>query len=469
MKQVLLFLAIFICSVTYAQTNVFKKIGQRHDIYQSSNWQGVDSFRWAYNANAFLTEQTRLKADASNNWNNVFRYLYTLDANDSVTTQIRENWVSGGWLPVNRYTYFRNLNGNLLTVNYDIWNGSAWSQYSKIEYAGYNSLNNFSLETVYTYNGGSWMNNSKRVFQYYANEYQVQFLEEYIWNTSLNHWDSIDRFYYTYNQDSIGSITKVVPFQGVWFLNSKEINTYSTSPFVKTSKVIQKYDTTQFVDEYRTLYTHNAMQKLEKEEYEKYIAGFGWLSQWRTNYLYNSDTLLKEYYKEAYAGGWSNDSRNLLTYTGKNLTEQISYTGSGSLWYESKKTNYTYDANDLNIYRQIDTFDGANFFPNNRDFYYYNSFTVNTQSFLKYVDQSVLYPNPANQQINLKLTSQRHFHANIQVFDLLGKCKLIISQPVEAGENLIPIPINSLSPGNYFIRMMDHENRVQLTENFQVN
>ena len=46
----------------------------------------------------------------------------------------------------------------------------------------------------------------------------------------------------------------------------------------------------------------------------------------------------------------------------KNLTEQISYTGSGSLWYESKKTNYTYDANDLNIYRQIDTFDWANFF-----------------------------------------------------------------------------------------------------------
>ncbi len=470
----LLFIFLFFCSfVMQAQTVVYKKIAQRHDVYTASVWKGVDSFRWDYNTNAFLTQQTALKENTGGSWDNYYRYTYTLDANDRVSVQIRENWSGGTWVNNTKYSYDYDANGNVLIIHYDVWNGSVWNVTGKIEYAGYNAQHKYTSEIAFIMSGGNWVYLSKNVFQYYApGNYLPQFTESYTWNTSLAIWDSLERFYYTYNQDSLGTRTRLIPHLGVWEQESKEVYTFSTTPFLRTEYLTQIWDTIPpttnvWANDKRINYTYTATDKIEKTNTDKYTAG-SWNNESRSQYVYNGNDQISEYYDESFSGSWNNNTRKTFLYTGTNLTEENQFVGLGTAWLQTKKLSYLFDINNLNTFRQIDTFNGAAFYPNNRDFYYYNSFTVNTNDVLNDIHDCDLYPNPARETITLRLNSGKLLQASIRIVDILGKCRVVITQPFFSGSNTIQIPFSSLPVGNYFLQITDAEKGAQLVKKFQV-
>lgn len=470
MKKLLTICCVFTTLMTIAQTPLYKKIGQRHDIHNGSTWQGADSFRWAYTG-ALLNMQNGLKTTTSGNWNDLYRYTYTYNANDLVASQVLENWNGSTWVNSKRYTYDYDVNSNLTVIHYDSWSGSTWNPTGKIEYTGYNFQHKYGAEIYYIWSGGAWMNLSKDVYQYYTNGYQVQNLERYDWNSTYNQWDSLDRWAYAYNADSLASLIKMVPHAGNWLQSTREIYTYSSSPFVRTEYSLQNYDTSVmppvWKDDRKIVYTYNAADQLLKTFKTKYTA-IGWMDEARDERIYNASNQLIEYFNEIYLGAWSNNTRNTFTYSGNLLSQEIRYEGLGSGWNETKKLSYLYDALDSMTFREIDTFNGATFIPNNRDFYYYAWIPTSTNDLIKSVNGCTMFPNPTVDVLNLEMKSEKQFQSFIRILDITGKCRMMIVQPVIEGKNRVQITTSALPAGNYFIQLSNEMHATQFAGKFQI-
>ena len=75
---------------------------------------------------------------------------------------------------------------------------------------------------------------------------------------------------------------------------------------------------------------------------------------------------------------------------------------------------------------------------------------------------ATVYPNPATDVLNIEVNMLKNENSIIQIVDMLGN--ILINTPImfEKGFNTIPMNINALSKGNYFIKIkMDQEIAVQ--------
>ncbi len=69
-------------------------------------------------------------------------------------------------------------------------------------------------------------------------------------------------------------------------------------------------------------------------------------------------------------------------------------------------------------------------------------------------DDALLYPNPANTEINIQINANAVGTATIRIFDALGKEVMApVSMEVSNIFHLAPIDISNLSAGNYFVRI----------------
>lgn len=470
MKYVFI-LFILISQSALAQTNVFKKIAQRHDIYTASAWNGADSFRWDYNSNAIEIQRTALKLNSSGVWTNIYRYTFTITSFDSIAVQLNENWNGTSWVNSKRITYDYDANHNNTAIHYDNWNGSTWVPLGKMEFSGYNSKHKYTGEVNYIWNGSGWDFLSKDIYQYYSNDTQLMIHESYDWNSTTFVWDGYERYYYTYYADSVGTETKLLPVTSGWVESTKKVFTYATSPLRRTLYTTQNWDTSvvpnAWKDDRKTAYTYNTNLKLTLAQRDKNSSG-GWIEEQRYNYVYNGSNQLTEFYDELYLGGWQNNSRSLYTYSSDSVSQELTFTGAGSSWYDDKKISYLFDANNLKTFRQIDTFNGATFHPNNRDFYYYNMFTVNTNDITQSISNIETYPNPANGQMNIRFTSDELFYSSIRLIDMNGNVKIMNTQPIFKGRNQLKLDVSNLPSGNYLMQIMDNDHGGQTTQHIQV-
>ncbi|MBK7764262.1 MAG: T9SS type A sorting domain-containing protein [Bacteroidetes bacterium] len=468
MKRLVLLLICIQPVFTQAQTTVFKKIAQRHDTYTTGVWNGVDSFRWDYNAQAALTQLHALKGNTTAGWNNLYRYTYILNANDKISMQVRENYIGSAWVNNNRYTYTYDANGNTTEVLYETWNGSAWSPVGKIVYSGYNTQNKYSLMLTYTWNGSAWMNSTKDQYQYYSNGYHTQYIEKYSWDISNVTWDSMERFYLTYNMDSVSSLTRSVPGSSGWILDSRKMYNYTTSPFLLTEYKTEIWDTTQspaaWKGSQRINYTYTIADKLEKATTDFFIGG-AWVPDSRSNYTYDVSQKLIEYYDEIYSSGWQNNSSELYTYTGSNRTKEMKYIWSGA-WVHNQTIDYDFDANDNTIYRLISSISGATATSVNRDYYYYQSFTVGLNDVLHNESSIKLYPIPVANQLQMDIESESSTMMEASVQDMNGHTILYVTQSLAIGKNHLQIDVQALPNGIYFL--VSKHNGQQEVEKFQI-
>lgn len=75
----------------------------------------------------------------------------------------------------------------------------------------------------------------------------------------------------------------------------------------------------------------------------------------------------------------------------------------------------------------------------------------------KSFDISALYPNPAQDRVNLSLSSPRPLVASISITDVSGKTISKHTVMLVQGDNLIDLNTAALAPGNYFIRVVSND------------
>ncbi len=455
----------------FAQTTVFRKIAQRHDDFVSSNWKGVDSILFDYNSDARLINQTALKGNASNAWDNFSKYSFYLNPAGKVNVQVRENWNGNAWVYATKYTNTYDASSNLTLIEYHTWDGSTWIPNAKIEYTGYNALGNWNQQITYNYIGGTWIYAFKGTQQFINPTAFLQTKESESWDNNLQQWNKIERLSYTYYQDSIGSITRsTASVNNTWVSNAQYLYTYFSSPFrlqTYTTKLWNQ-DSLNFINDSRTNYTYNAAANYDQIISEDYIGASTWSPIIRTQHLYNPSNQLIEKYSEENIGGWQNKDRNTYTYSVNLVNEDLYYVGSATNWNLSKKTNYNYDVNDNLIFKQQEDYNGINYTPSSRDFYYYNTFVVGLYETESMNASTILFPNPCKDRLHIQLESDQQSTIQINIVDLLGRNRILISSPVRKGKNSIDIETNTLATGHYFVQLSDINTHKKQVLNFQI-
>ena len=465
----LLFSVLFFCNVQ-SQNIVYKKIAQRGDLYVNNNWQGKDSFLFAYNNDAIQTSLQALSYTA-NTWANNYRYTYTINAFGKVSTQIGENWVAGAWTNNTKYTNFYDANGYNTQVLYEVWNGNTWVQNAKIENNNIDALGNVANEYVYSFNGIGWDNQTWRYRTYVAGQTLTESEEKYYWDVQNNNWAKYERFFYSYFQGQIGTITHSLPdANAMWQSKDKKIYTYNLSPLQLTEYKTQKYDSILFVWQnlHRITYTYNADSLLDKTQNETFV-GNGWDATDRAQYLYNASKQKIEYYTEANnAGNWDKNSRSTYNYTNNLVSDELQEIGVANLWQWNKKLFFNYDANANKIYDKTENYIAGSFVPFSQNFYYYNSFTVNVNDKIKEIYRLKLYPNPAQQKVFIQCSLSKNMLAQINVFNTMGNKIMMRTQSLSLGFNNIDLDISSLINGQYFVQIVDAESGKQQSLKFEI-
>lgn len=86
----------------------------------------------------------------------------------------------------------------------------------------------------------------------------------------------------------------------------------------------------------------------------------------------------------------------------------------------------------------------------NESFEFSNTIIVNTKPKFS---QFEIYPNPAHDQINIKINSRTSAKGIISIYDFSGKIIATISQNFSNGKNVQPINISSFKGGIYFVEI----------------
>lgn len=442
-----------------SQTTVWRKIAQRHDDYINSAWQGIDSVLFSYNNDAILSQHWALKGNGPN-WDNFTRNTFYITPTGKIGHQTRENWNAGNWVNNSRILNTYDALDNLTLSLNETWVGGNWQPAQKYEFSGYNSFGNYGEQITSIYTGGTWVYLSRIEQTFQAGTPKFEFRR--FWNWDILGWKMFQSLYYTYNQDSVSSITRSVPDTlNSLVSESKIIYNYSGTP-LKLQSLYNQYwlaDSNKFIDTARLLNTYNANQNLEMTLAEKRIGYNSWTTLTRTLFYYNGGNQLVEKTFEEYSNAWNNKDRYLYSYTGNLLSEEVYYEGFNTAWNLHHKTNFNYDVNENLIFKQRDDFLGSNYVPYSRDFYYYNSFVVGTTDLSEFNGGFVVYPNPAQDRITIATTTNPGSQWTISIYDALGKLRIIRQEPSIYVDFKTEVNLNSLSSGTYFIKVTDEKNK----------
>lgn len=466
-------LIFFICAIAHlkAQVTVYKKIAQRRDDYVANTWKGKDSFLFTYNNDTFQTSITALQCNANNVWDNWYRYTYTINAFGKVATQLRENWSAGNWVNNTLYTYTYDVDSNNTEILYSVWNGGTWNPTGKIEYTNFNLYGKYQNEFVSVMSGGAWTYQTWKKFTYVNNQTLKEDEEKYNWSIPASNWEKWEKYFYTYTQNEIGTITRYLPdTAAVWVPKDKYLYNYNLVPFHILEYVAQKYDSINLTwkNISRLTYNYTANNLLDKTQNEIY-ANNVWNPTNRAQYLYNANDEKIEYFTELFnLGNWDKNTRSTYAYNNSLLSEENQFVGVANAWQQNTRLSYSYDVNQNKIYEKNESCSGGAFTPLSQTFYYYNAFTVDVHDKIKEFSKLFLFPNPASQVLNLQFVAEKSTQIQVNILDIYGKTNLIISQPVFAHQNLLQIPCSSLSEGFYFAQIIDLQSGHQQVEKFQV-
>jgi hypothetical protein len=72
------------------------------------------------------------------------------------------------------------------------------------------------------------------------------------------------------------------------------------------------------------------------------------------------------------------------------------------------------------------------------------------------VDDIEIYPNPADNQLNIAFSAKDNVDLNISLIDISGRAIMQNMYSANSGTNLIKIDINNISRGIYFLNIMEN-------------
>ena len=407
-KMLLLTLAIpvILCQSAQAQTSS-RLTAQSHYSSNGAIFSVNDSTAYIYSNGRGGDLNHQLKFDTATNWdysgalggfNDSFNYIQTFD-----------------------------VNNNLLSTITQYWSGTAWVNWTNVLNT-YNSNNSIATKTWQNWGGATWVNSNQNAYGYNTAG-QLYLIQNNIWNALTSAFSTA---------------------------NTESIFTYGSSGMV-TSEIDETWNSGSSLYTYtdEILYTDSASEVLSVQ-YNTWN-GAGWTNGNLTTNTYDaSGDLLTTLYQTYNGSAWVNQTLMVysnFTAAGSNLPQmQVNQvwdtTGTGSF---DNVTQYTYA---YNSFGQMTQSTGESWNPGvgwefaNGDpeaFYYYENYTPSATSVKNVVNNGGdvnIYPNPAQNVLNVELTWTAAQSATISLYDMSGRQINTLTTPMGTQFN------GALSVGN---------------------
>ncbi len=354
----------------------------------------------------------------------------------------------------------------LIAVKQSRYNGTQFINYdsSRYVYSGTHEGNldinpvvlDYDKGNTYIWDStGNWLQTNRYTNLFDANERMVQTTNE-VWNTTTNHWDSLDRSIYTYNGQ--GQLTEYLVQDwngGSWDNSFRQTTTYITAGISQRLNQFWNSSNNTWFDNDRFVYTYDANNKLA-EELHQFWNGT-WKNVNRNIYRYNSTGLVWQASFHQWNLGtsaWDSSTRSTITYDAANdpaTTLYEEWDGSAYVYLQKQTTTFS---NHQRILAETQSWSSASTgwvynTSSYRMYYFYEPFFPTGITTLPMQADVKLYPMPANNTLYIALQNSNGKIYTLTLIDLNGRKLLQQQSPVY--NNTLSLPVANLPAGNYLL------------------
>lgn len=392
----------------------------------SLQWDGLDSFRYAYG-----TSNERIKKETlfmnNNQWENKAFSTYVYDTAGRVIEQLDSSYIYPN--QIRRFSNTYDANGKLLIQIEKQYTNMVWTDLYRYQYT-YNAAGKMLVKLSEWNNNGIWQNFERVVITYNnLGKDSIRMYEK--WPNGANTWNPASKILYSY--DAAGN--KVADMSAIWN------TTYQ-----------------QYVNGYYNIYTYTGQNQVSSET-NKYWNSVNntWRNQYYHEFKYNTQGLLDS----AAHAGWDTIQQNWLkpsiyyyTYNADLWLIQesdFSWNTAANSYKEFRRLYYTYNGNGYCTNMSLDNYD-MNLMQWRTDYklhFWYEAATPTGLDMLTKSNQSLtIYPVPSAHSFTVEMP-KNYKQCSIAVYDLKGRMMF-------AAHNIQSTPQFSLgeqlSPGMYLIQ-----------------
>jgi len=328
------------------------------------------------------------------------------------------------------------------------------------------SVNNIGLVQTtigqnYDSAASSWTNSYEYAYTYYSSNNYVY--TETLLTSSNNSW--VDSIQYIYTYDSSNYLIKKV-FQvwsgGAWQNDSQYL--YTNNTYMNTQLITQAWVSGNWVN----VYKQNNSFDANSNNYQSFISswsGSGWINYALIIKGYDLNNELVSYVSELWnsnTGVYVNNYQEAYAYVLGNNTEFENYNWdtTRNTWAPQVLNTYSFDGNHNVIYELDQAFAAGTFGNTDQYFYSYMPFTVSGMNSLKNEMNLCIFPNPSSgNNVALSFTADYTTSLSVNVYDAQGRILKHIQLAANQGANQIPLNLQGLAAGNYFVRVSDNNRK----------
>ncbi|MGN6478116.1 MAG: T9SS type A sorting domain-containing protein, partial [Flavipsychrobacter sp.] len=340
---------------------------------------------------------------------------------------------------------------------FDLGNGSI---------STYNAAGKLDTKLILVSNppGTPLANNAQFFFDYDASG---NIITKYILGWNGTSFDSASKVVYTYNAaNKVLTYTLYQKVSGIWSPTGKSENTYDVSGNL-TQSLYYSYSGPVPDTSGRTLFTYYANNKLQTQTEEDYDGAGSFVPSTLDSFGYNGTdfyTFDETRDWNADSSRWEKSNMEVRHLNAVNLPDTIYLYGVDSAtndYVVNFKTAWKYNANN-NPVETIGIFDlMGNMIDILHYYYYYEARWDLGVADVGKNSSFTVYPNPANNELNIK--SRQAISGNVvaQVVNNLGQ---VVMQTMLAGSDNMKLSLAALQPGNYHLSLTDARGNKVMTQ-----
>ncbi|RYM34579.1 T9SS type A sorting domain-containing protein [Brumimicrobium glaciale] len=335
-------------------------------------------------------------------------FAFSLNSQVKVESSIDEYYDGSTWTKNYGSDYYYDANKNLIKESNYEWTGSDWSP-NYITLCSYNMNNLVTEEIEMGWDGVSQFTNlDKTTYTYFSSGLLANIVTQE-WDGSA--WQNFDKQSFTY-EFGVLEMIEYAGYDGTqWEVESRFLTTYTGNNL--TTLVTEELNGTQWESEDRIMFFYNSANKMTYSSFESYD-GSSWSQDYKIDYtLDNNFNLIKKSLSFPGTEEFYAEYEYDLTGQMANIANPFSYLrGLESILedfpYTNKILNYT-----GNQYDDVTN----SFYPTERTTFNYTSQLVLNLDEAKASPNISLYPNPANNFIQINGITKSE---NISVYTVLG-------------------------------------------------
>lgn len=431
-------------------------IGYRKNLFNAGTLSSVDSNIYTYSGGRGSVNPANLVYDTRHRWTlnagtivSDYRNTRTWNANGLNSQLLVEDFVAGNFENDTRTLYTYDANGNRLSALNQSWNGTSWDTTSKTEFI-YTVANKLLSETVSTWISGAWDVLYRYAYAYDANNYLSE--EAYLENSG----SGLENVTHTlYTNDPNGNVL---------------------------TELEQDWNGSSWINFIRFTYSYANPNQQSAFVLERWTSG-AWAKEDKSEYTYHSSGYFNSAISFTWSGSaWDTISKQYFTYVGNNLVEDSTWFFTAGLPAKRYRTTYTYDVNnysdtvtfytwnnnnweydqrtnyDINpTYGNYDglfkeTWTGTAWQTKEQNYYYYENYNApNAITGATSAISFSVYPNPAEQLLNIDFFSNENVGTQIEVVSISGQLWFSATYNTAIGDNYFNLPVAELPAGLYVI------------------